>query len=180
MGLFSKLFGNDEEAKKAKSTLEDMLKAVAGAVEKKPAEKPVEKPVSSSGMTVGGGSIPAQVKPASPSGESWGEEMPAEPNQFNSGLRFDQYFEGIFRTEFADYTLQREDFQDGKRVVFTFVKDGRKALVVELLGKNSSAVKIRKICRGQGIPYLRYYYDYDGWWNTRAYVIKRTRAALAA
>ena len=179
MGLFSKLFGSNENAEKAKSTLEGLLKSVAGAVEKSKTEKPAEKPASS-GMTVGGSSIPVQARPASPSGESWGEEMPAEPNQFNSGLRFDQYFEEIFRTEFSDYSVQRGDFQDGRRVVFTFMKNGRKALVVELLNQQSSAVKLRKTCLGEGTPYLRYYYDHEGWWNTRAYVIKRTRAALAA
>ena len=49
---------------------------------------------------------------------------------------------------------------------------------IAMLGQSSAAYKIRRDCLRQGIPYLRYYYDHEGWWNTRAYVTQRTRAAL--
>jgi hypothetical protein len=39
--------------------------------------------------------------------------------------------------------------------------------------------KLRNECRAQGIPYLRFYYDHDGWWNTRSYVTRRIAGQLA-
>ena len=54
------------------------------------------------------------------------------------------------------------------------------ALVVELLSQGSDAYRLRKQCRADGIAYLRYYYDHEGWWNTKAYVIECTRGALGA
>ena len=62
--------------------------------------------------------------------------------------------------------------------VFTFWDGTKKALVVELMPQSSSAQKQRKVCAAEGTPYLRYYYDHDGWWNTRSYVVRRTHAAL--
>ena len=113
-------------------------------------------------------------------GVSWGEEMPAEPNQFNSGMAPAAYFEDIFRTEFADYELIKEAGWGGldRSLIFRFRKGGEDKLAVELLPGNSSAVKFREKCRKQGLPYLRYYTDHEGWWNTRSYVINRTKAAL--
>ena len=46
------------------------------------------------------------------------------------------------------------------------------------MSENSEANKLRSACRAQGLPYVRFYYDHDGWWNTRSYVVSRTRAAL--
>ena len=46
------------------------------------------------------------------------------------------------------------------------------------MSENSEANKLRASCRAQGLPYVRFYYDHDGWWNTRSYVAGRTRAAL--
>ena len=112
-----------------------------------------------------------------PSGFSWGPRMPEEENQFNSGLPYAEYFERIFRTDFADCQVTREA-RGPKSTLFTFYRGGQRALVVELLSKSSSAYAVRKQCRSTGTPYLRYYYDYHGWWNTRAYVVSRTRAAL--
>ena len=113
-------------------------------------------------------------------GVSWGEEMPGEPNQFNSGMAPAAYFEDIFRTEFADYELVKEAGWGGadRSLIFRFRKGGEDKLAVELLPENSSAVRFREKCRKQGLPYLRYYTDHEGWWNTRSYVISRTRAAL--
>ena len=35
-----------------------------------------------------------------------------------------------------------------------------------------------QINSAQGIPYIRFYYDHEGWWNTKSYVIRRTSEAL--
>ena len=58
------------------------------------------------------------------------------------------------------------------------VRDQKTALIVELLPQRSSVYKLRRDCATMGIPYLRYYYDHEGWWNTYSYVTERTRAAL--
>ena len=113
-----------------------------------------------------------------PFGRSWGETMPTEENQFNYNGTYDQYFEEIFRTEFSTYRLERQDVPGGRRVIFTFWDGARKALVVELLNQSSDSQKLRRDCRVTGVPYLRYYYDHEGWWNTRSYVVDRTRKAL--
>ena len=65
------------------------------------------------------------------------------------------------------------------RIIYTFYGAAGKALVVEIMPSSSSSKKIRSDCQKTGIPYLRYYYDYDGWWNTRSYVTRRTRDALS-
>lgn len=113
-----------------------------------------------------------------PFGRSWGETMPAEENQFNYNGPYDRYFEEIFRAEFPSYRLERQDVPGGRRVIFTFWDGARKALVVELLNQSSDSQKLRRDCRVTGVPYLRYYYDHEGWWNTRSYVVDRTRKAL--
>ena len=121
------------------------------------------------------------VREPSPSGFSWGEDMPNEECQFNYNGNYLQYFESIFRSEFPEYniTWAYGDPRAVQSVVFTFVKNGRTALIVELMSEKSNARRIRNNCQRNGISYLRYYYDHDGWWNTKAYVISRTRQALS-
>ena len=90
------------------------------------------------------------------------------------------YFKDIFLAEFPGYELAEEAGWGGpdRSWIFRFRKGGEDKLVVELLPENSSAVKLREKCRKQGLPYLRYYTNHEGWWNTRTYVVNRTRAAL--
>ncbi len=111
----------------------------------------------------------------SPSGFSWGAEMPDEENQFNFPGSYIEYFTKVFNEEFPDYDISRTE---GTQVTFTFTKTGSTRLIVELLKQSSGAYKTRRDCAKNGIPYLRYYIDHDGWWNTRAYVSQRTRNAL--
>lgn len=114
------------------------------------------------------------------SGFSWGPEMPDEENQYNFKGTYKEYFESIFKSEFSEYYIESSDSNNGRVTVFTFWSGSRKALVVELLSRKSSVYKLRCECQKADIPYLRYYYDYHGWWNTRAYVIQRTRTALTS
>ena len=172
MGLFSKFLNGS-------ATAEDAVKAAKGLLGQlgltqpspgKPAGQPSERPAASE---------PLNPAPApSPSGFSWGEEMPAEENQFNFPGSYRSYFENVFREEFADYSVSVETPRNRDAAVFTFAKDGRKALVVEVMSQTSGARAIRKTCRKSGVPYLRYYHNHHGWWNTRAYVVQRTRGAL--
>ena len=172
MDFLNKLFG---DAKKELSPLLEKLQQAAkeaGMTESsaKPAAKPEPKPEPVQ-------AAPQPERMAYPPGQSWGEIMPEEENQFSYNGSYIKYFEEIFRAEFPQYRLQ-EEHPTGKRTVFTFWSGVRKALVVELLSQSSAVKALRRDCQQQGIPYLRYYYDHDGWWNTRTYVIDRTRRAL--
>ena len=170
MSLLSKLFG------KAGSELADKLaKSVANQITGTSQETPKHPAGAGNPASY---TAPAPHRKSAPSGFSWGEEMPDEENQFNYNGPYDRYFEEIFCAEFPSYRLERQDVPGGKRVIFTFWDGGRKALVVELMPQSSDSQKLRRDCRASGIPYLRYYYNHDGWWNTRAYVVQRTRKAL--
>ena len=169
MSLLSKLTGGNKNVEKA---AKDLLSGLLGnAQQNRPAETRAASPAASK-------TDRTSPKSSAPSGFSWGETMPDEENQFNYNGPFASYFENIFRAEFPEYRLEKETVNGGKRVIFTFFDGGRKALVVELLGQSSAVKKLRRDCAAAGIPYLRYYYDHDGWWNTRSYVVTRTRKAL--
>ena len=170
MSLFSKLFGNDKEAEK---TAKDLLGGIFGGNNAKPSEKPAESRPSSSYD-----STPAvnEPEPDGPSGFSWGPKMPAEENQYNYNGTFTQYFESIFASAFSQYRYDKEKFD--KRYVYTFYNGGNKALVIELLSQSNAVYKYRNDCAKAGIPYTRFYYDHEGWWNTKEYVIKRINDAM--
>ena len=114
-----------------------------------------------------------------PIGRSWGERMPDEPNQYNYPGTYVQYFEDIFRSDFAAYQITRsENPRSDRTSVYTFREDGRTVLVVELISRRADLQKLRRDCQRNAIPYLRFYYDYHGWWNARSYVVRRIRSAL--
>ena len=183
MGLLSQLLGDKaKDAEKALGKLKDIadvLKgsgaAAGGSLEESLHKTNQEKPQQSAA------SVSVQQAAATalgPSGKSWGPVMPNEPNQYNYGGTYLEYFTEIYKTEFADCDVALSKSKYGTTDVFTFRKGGQTVLIVELLSRKSSAEAVRKSCRAQGIPYLRYYYDYDGWWNTRSYVVERTRNAI--
>jgi len=114
-----------------------------------------------------------------PSGFSWGPALPGEENQYNYPGSYVEYFAHVFREDFPEYRVTHEQAAKRKATVFTFWSAaGSKALVVELMPESSEAKKLRNECANLGIPYLRFYYDHEGWWNTRAYVDQRVRGAL--
>ena len=175
MGLFSKFFQSANDAEKAEKMMRDLF---GGAKNNNNNQNVQQQPVRQRQ------SAPAPVpqqRPASnaPSGFSWGEDMPDEENQYNFNGTYKQYFDSIFLTEFREYQIMCDTAKYTGMPVYTFVKNGRRALVVELMKSSSNARKLRNDCKKSGIPYLRYYIDYDGWWNTKKYVITRTRNALA-
>lgn len=174
MGLFSKILGDA-----AGKQLDDLVKQVADAAEKVASEvKDTAEKKDAPAASAPAPSAPAYTAPAAaaPSGVSWGEVMPAEENQFNFPGTPVQYFDQVFREAFPQYSIERS--AKGKNVTFFFREGDRLALVVELLSQSSSVYKMRNDCRARRIPYLRYYYDHEGWWNTRSYVVERTRRAL--
>ena len=113
-----------------------------------------------------------------PSGDSWGPQMPAEPNQYNFNGNYVQYFESILREEFGGYAVHTDASDMRRRTVFTLQGAMGKALVIEVMTENSEARKVRRACEKEGVPYVRFYFDHDGWWNTRSYVTRRIRSAI--
>ncbi|MBR4703084.1 MAG: hypothetical protein IKO91_04510 [Oscillospiraceae bacterium] len=181
MGLLSKLLG-DEGSKQ----LGKLVKNVASEAEKAARQAGVDLDQVISGVQSGARpqtqSRPQQAAPAQhepgPSGFSWGEEMPAEENQYNFAGPYTAYFEMIFREDFPGYRVDRGQGSHPRTTVYTLWQGVSKALVVEVMTQDSEAKKLRQDCAKAGIPYVRFYHDHDGWWNTRAYVVSRIRAAL--
>ena len=184
MGLFDKLFGDNEKEKNSfLGALKDAAEKLKSEAEKAGIDfnaKP-EKPGASQSAEMTPLSEPeasCSQEECAPAGTWWGPLMPDEENQYNFNGSWKDYFDGIFRSEFPDYELLRETVRDGKALIYRFRKNGETALVVELMSDRSNAQKLRNSLRGTGTPYLRYYYDHEGWWNARAYVVQRTRNAL--
>jgi len=171
MGLLSSLFG-----KKAAEELESLVKNVTQGIA---GQNPQQSAPQSAAPA------PAPVPQSSPieeedgpSGFSWGPKMPAEENQYNFPGTFEEYFTKIFQENFGGYSIEIEGAGSNRQLCYTFRSGGSTALVVEILPKNTSVEALRRKCRNQGIPYLRFYHNYDGWWNTKAYVIQRVSNAL--
>lgn len=153
------------------------------ALGKKPEEKPEEHPVGyvipggvPNGYVVGGG---GNTPPADNGYEpDWYETVPAEECQYNYNGPYLDYFAKVFREEFPGYEIRRETIEEWRRYKFVFGKAGADALVVELMTEKSEANSLRKQCRQNGMPYVRFYFDHEGWWNTRKYVTERVKNAL--
>ena len=163
MGLLSKLFG-----KSAEEAANDLLNEVRKAAQSTTAQPTRQSPAAQTSGAVGNTDLPV----------SYGDSMPSEENQFNSGKTWLEYFTGIFHEQFAAYGVSCETQSKGTRAVFTFKKDGGEALVVELMSENCENQRVRRECRTKRVPYLRFYYDHYGWWNTRSYVVARVNSAL--
>lgn len=175
MGFLSRLFGRSVE-RATENVLRDTVRNITGNAIKNAATPAQNANIPEPVQNAAQNDIPEPV--ASPSGLSWGETMPAEENQYNSGLPYYQYFDKILREGFPGYAISGESVRDGNGAVFTFTQGAGRALVVEILNRKSSAQKLRRTCREQGTPYLRFYHDYHGWWNTKSYVLGRVKKAL--
>lgn len=194
MGLFSKLFGDNKDAKnafdQAKGLLNEAGKSfgeIANTAEKMGAafKEGFEQERQGGGASASFASEESARQAdsfdgasAAPAGCSWGPVMPAEENQFNYPGSYVEYFDHVFKTEFPEYRITCETPRNYTATIFIFWNGPQRALVAEILPQHSSAVKLRNDCRANGTPYLRYYYDHEGWWNTYSYVRDRTRAAL--
>ncbi|MBO4418659.1 MAG: hypothetical protein J5789_02395 [Oscillospiraceae bacterium] len=174
MSLLSKLLGGK---KPTLSDVVDLLQGKDGQPDKPAQPEPV--PAQNS-WTAPAQNCQPEPAAEGPSGFSWGERMPDEPNQYNYHGSFREYFEDIFQRDFAEYQVSRqENSRSSGACAYTFTQGAETLLAVELLSRRNDVYKLRNDCRKQGIPYLRFYYDVDGWWNTRAYVIDRVSKALA-
>lgn len=156
MGLFSKLFGNEV----AKEMLNDLGKAFSVSGNNNDQNRQEEETAQSSVVTIY-------------------DNVPAEENQYNFRGDYIEYFNKVFREDFPEYEISHEKSSLNRTsTIFTFRFNGNAVLYVELMTKNSSANRFREQCKREGTPYLRFYYDKRGWWNTRKYVTDRTRNAL--
>ena len=176
MGLLSKLFGGDQNAEKA---AKDLLNGIIKNAHTNQSSSNNNTQSTQTAPNNNGASWDSleATQSESSSGFSWGEKMPDEENQFNYKGTFTSYFENIFNTEFSGYRFEKDNTHS-RRIIYTFYDGTRKALVVELKSQSNAAYKLRNDCSAAGIPYLRFYYDHDGWWNTRSYVVSRMRSAL--
>lgn len=171
MGFLKRLLGkasvevSDEQAKKIGAKFEDMTGKV---METKTSFDENDRPV------------PVWEKPVRRKGLSYGSEMdlPNEENQFNFGGTYQEYFEMIFAEDFPEFEVSKQISSSGRDVIYTFTSNGEKRLVIEILHEGASVNKLRNDCKAQGMPYLRFYYNHDGWWNTRSYVRDRIRKAV--
>lgn len=176
MGLFDKLFGSSgsEVLNKLKDAAESIAKEAETAINS----------ATGSGTSKPAGTAPAYAPAQSSasygetSGFSWGPDMPDEENQFNSGKTYQQYFYDLYIQSFPLYRLTHESVRKGSATLINFWDGDRKVLVVELMSETSCAEGIRLACGREGVAYLRFYYNHEGWWNTKSYVIQRTRDAL--
>ena len=169
MGLFSKILGGSGADKSPLDLLKNAAQAVLDEAEK--AAENAKKPAESAAR-------PPRDAWGEPYGDSWGAQMPAEECQYNFPGSYLQYFDTVLRQEFPGYMVRQEPGKDSRSPLFVFYRDGAKRLVVELKSERSSAQAIRRRCEAEGVPYLRFYYDHDGWWNTRSYVTNRVKRAL--
>ena len=114
-------------------------------------------------------------------GISYGPVMPAEENQFNSGLPYKDYFKRVFEEAFPQYEIQMLSSNRGKdAALFIFRQGGTVRAMVEVISESSSVQAVRKQCAREGTPYCRFYYNHHGWWNTKRYVTARVGAILSA
>ena len=171
MSLLSKLLG---DKKKVLTDIVDLIQRDAQT------EQPAHPNAAVNNVwSAQNSAVRADTASDGPSGVSWGSRMPDEPNQYNYPGSFEDYFADIFNREFADYRVERRQNPRSRGAyTYTLTKNAVPCLVVELLSERNEVYQVRDDCRHQGIPYLRFYYDHKGWWNTRAYVTERMRKAL--
>ncbi len=170
MGFLSKLFGGLDKAAsdmfgEEKHYFDNLNKA-----DEPEAPKPAKPAVMPNG----------QPAPKQYGNLPWGDLMPAEENQYSAGGSYIDYFNRIFTEDISGYQISHAPAENGRAAtIFTFTAAGRTALIVELMSERSSAYRLRNECLRNGTPYLRFYYDHHGWWNTRSYVIGRVRSKLS-
>ena len=156
----------DDAGKKLDQALKD------AGIEKKDIEAAAEKTAKENKPD------PAPAPAAGTADATEYDGIPAEECQYNSGLSYLDYFSKIFREDFPQCSVSLETVEDCRRYKYTFTEGADVKLIVELMTENSEANRLRRTCEKNGTPYLRFYFDHEGWWNTRKYVNERVSAAL--
>lgn len=180
MSFFSNLLNS---IKKEVKEVEDKLNEAVAGIKEAEVEKP-EQPIipqgqginGHTGIVIGGGSVPSSG--GWEAEDSWYDVVPEEECQYNSGMHYLDYFTKVFREEFPEYSVALDSIEHDRRYKYAFTKDGNTCLIVELMTEKSEANKFRRDTLRAGIPYLRFYFDHEGWWNTRAYIKERVSSKL--
>ena len=174
-----------------KEVVDKVAEAVRNEVDKakEAAEALSEKPAGGSGPVSGSGPIPGHTGfvvggggNCAPQGDyhekSWYEDVPDEECQYNYNGTYLEYFSMIFREDFPEYKVLFLEVQNRRKYTYTFLREGKEVLCVELMASACESNKIRRECMARQLPYLRFYFDHNGWWNTRTYVRERVSKAL--
>ncbi len=179
MSLFSKLLGGNNGDKSPLDLLKNAAETALNEAEKM--AETAKKNLADNTTAFRGAvqSEPARETPRpTPYGHTWDRIIPDEECQYNFNGTYLQYFDKVFREDFPAYEVRQEPGRDSRSPLFVFYQNGGKRLVVELKSERSSAQAVRRQCEAEGTPYLRFYYDHDGWWNVRSYVRDRVSRAL--
>ena len=175
MGLFDKLFA-DKNVESALNKMKEAAQELKDAADKLQFEKPAQQ-AQQPRPAAQPYAAPAPA-PSYSYGDSVYDDVPAEENQYNFSGTYIQYFEKIFREDFGAYQFTAAPGTDERSPIYTFYRNGAKVLILELKSENSEAQRFRRAAEAEGVPYLRFYYDHEGWWNTRKYVTERIGKVL--
>ena len=176
MGLFDKLFA-DKNVESALNKMKEAAQELKDAADKRQFEKPAQHTAQPRPAAQQSAPAPAPA-PVYSDGDSFYDNIPAEENQYNFNGTYIQYFEKIFREDFGAYTFTSAPGSNSFSPIYTFFRDGAKVLIGELKSESSEAQRFRRAAEAEGVPYLRFYYDHSGWWNTRKYVTERIGKVL--
>ena len=169
MGLFSKLVGDNKEAKAALGFLKGVVEDAVGEAAKFAGEaKAPSETANQNGTADNRSAVGSRY-----------DSVPAEENQYNFSGTWMQYFEKVLNEDWSEYEIRQEEGSDRRCPLFVFYDGGKKALVIEMKTERSSAQRIKRQCAAEGVPYLRFYYDHEGWWNTRSYIRARISRTLS-
>ena len=169
MSLLSKLFSGQ------KPTLSDVVDLLQGK-DQKPTARPGAAQSDASSYAP---AYQVELGEETPVGRSWGQRMPNEPNQYNYPGSYTEYFEDIFNREFSDLRYYRQQNPySAKTSSYVFCRGTQKVLTLELVAQGCDVYQLRRACEREGTPYLRFYYNHEGWWNARSYVVRRMREAI--
>ena len=163
--------GAAETANKFAQAAKEALERQADAFGVKPERPSYDAPSAPAAPAAGGESYPTE-------GDTVYDHIPDEECQYNSGVPFLEYFSGIWASEFPGYAVEFSTICPERRYLYTFRQGGAVVLQIELMTEKSEANRFREECRRAGVRYVRFYFDHEGWWNTRSYVVSRVKAAL--
>ena len=176
MGFLSKFIGAIAGDKGIDEMVKQVIDTTKETVTNNAAPKNAPKP-----QTPAAAPMAAPKSAEEKSGRSWGPTMPQEENQFSFKGTYKEYFSGIFKAEFSDFKVEQSTDPKRDAEFFTFIDaSGKTRLFVEVMSRKTNAQRRKTECVKNNIPYLRFYHDYHGWWNTRSYVIDRVRGQLGA
>ena len=109
MGLFANLFGNaGKDIDDTLGKMKDLADDIASVKYADDDEKRLMNGQPAAPANDAASFSATFTEEEGPSGDSWGPNMPSEPNQFNSGLSYQDYFSKVFGEAFPEYQVNKE------------------------------------------------------------------------